>query len=152
MSLKVTIAAPFKHTRKEKLQKAEFIFYIAIEKKWMNRDQADLLIEKARGAGLLEYSGGVLRPTFDPSEVTVPLGFKPPSTILEEDEPAQELLGRIATNANLPLAGVAAEMNQIVEEEFDGKVRAEAAALLLAKKYNVPFEDLLERLTAAVRV
>ncbi len=150
MSLIATVAAPFKHTRKDKLQKAEFIFYIAIEKKWMNRDQADRLIERAKAAGLIDYSGGVLRPQFNPSEVAIPLGFKPTSAILEEDEPAQELLFRIASVAGRSPTDVAAEMNRIVETDFDGKLRAEAAAILLAKKYGVPFADLRERLTKAV--
>ncbi|MDI6719181.1 MAG: DUF2240 family protein [Methanomicrobiales archaeon] len=150
MSLIATVAAPFKHTRKDRLQKAEFIFYIAIEKKWMNRDQADRLIERAKAAGLIDYSGGVLRPLFDPSEVVIPLGFKPTSAVLEEDEPVQELILRIASAAGRSPTDVAAEMNRVVETDFDGKLRAESAVVLLAKKYGVPFADILERLTEAV--
>lgn len=150
MSLKVAIAAPFKHTKKDALQKAEFIFYIAIEKKWMNRDQVERLIERAKEERLVEYAGGVIRPLFDVGQVAIPLGFKPSSTILDEDDPAQVLLRRIADTTKRSTQDVAGEMNQLIREGFDGSLRIEAAAVLLAKKYRVPFDDLLDRLSARI--
>lgn len=150
MSLKIAIAAPFKHTKKDALQKAEFIFYIAIEKKWMNRDQVERLLERAKEERLIESSGGAIRPLFDVGQVTIPLGFKPSSTILDEDDPAQLLLQRIAAAAHRTHQDVAGEMNQLIREGFDGHLRAEAAAVLLAKKYRVPFDDLLDRLSARI--
>ncbi|RPJ53412.1 MAG: DUF2240 family protein [Methanobacteriota archaeon] len=150
MSLKVAIAAPFKHTKKDALQKAEFIFYIAIEKKWMNRDQVERLLERAKEERLVEYAGGVIRPLFDVGEITIPLGFKPASTILDEDDPTQVLLQRIAVTTHRTPQEVAGEMNQLIREGFDGSLRAEAAAVLLAKRYRVPFDDLLDRLTARI--
>jgi hypothetical protein len=150
MSLKTTIAAPFKHTRKEKMQKAEFIFYIAIEKKWMNRDQAELLLERARTTGLIQVSGGLLCPSFDIGEVSIPLGFKPTSAILEEDDPSTLLIKRVADATGRTPPQVAAEVTQLMQERFDSHIRIEAAVVLLAKQYHVPFSDLLDRLAAAM--
>ena len=47
MSVKIAVAAPFKHMHKERLQKSEFVFYIAIDRKWMNKEQANHLLERA---------------------------------------------------------------------------------------------------------
>ncbi|MDN7026160.1 DUF2240 family protein [Methanoculleus sp. FWC-SCC1] len=150
MSLRIAIAAPFKHMRKERLQKSEFIFYIAIDRKWMNKEQANQLLERAREAGLVEVSGGSVTPLYDVAEVTVPLGFKPESEILEEESPYEELIARIAAATGTPQNQVVAELNPIITDRFDGNLRVEAAVVLLAKKHNVPFEDKLDALTRSV--
>lgn len=150
MSLKVAVAAPFKHTRKESLSRAEFIFYLTIEKKWMNREQAEMFISRAGSAGFLDSSGGVLKPRFALNEVEVPLGFRPGSEILREEDPVQELIARIAAAIKAPPTQVAAEMNQIIKERFDGHLLPEAAIVLLAKKYDIPCDEFLPRLDQSV--
>jgi len=150
VSLPVTVAAPFKHTRKEKLQKSEFIFYLTIDRKWMSRDQANQLLEKAKAAGMVEVADGWVRPLLDLSAITVPVGFKPDSGIFESDGPSQVLIGRIAAARGVPPAEVAAEVNRVIREGFDGNLRLPAAAALVAKRYKVGFEDLRESLTVEV--
>jgi len=150
VSLKVAVAAPFRHMRKERLQKSEFIFYIAIDRKWMNKEQANQLLERARSSGLVEMDGGWITPLFDVAGVTIPLGFKPASGILEEEDPYEELIERIAAATGRAPHQIVAEMNPIISDHFDGNLRAEAAAVLLARKYSVPFEDKLDALTASV--
>jgi len=150
VSLPVTVAAPFKHTRKEKLQKSEFIFYLTIDRKWMSRDQANQLLEKAKAAGMVEVVDGWVRPLLDLSAITVPVGFKPDSGIFESDEPSQVLIGRIAAARGVPPAEVVAEVNRVIREGFDGNLRLPAAAALVARRYKVGFEDLRESLTVEV--
>jgi len=150
VSLPVTVAAPFKHTRKEKLQRSEFIFYLTIDRKWMSRDQANQLLERAKAAGMVEVADGWVRPLLDLSAITVPVGFKPDSGIFESDEPSQVLIGRIAAARGVPPAEVAAEVNRVIREGFDGNLRLPAAAALVAKRYKVGFEDLRESLTVEV--
>ncbi|HUK92583.1 MAG TPA: DUF2240 family protein [Methanomicrobiales archaeon] len=150
MSLPVTVAAPFKHTRKEKLQKSEFIFYLTIDRKWMSRDQANQLLEKAKAAGMVEVADGWVKPLLDLSAITVPVGFKPDSGIFESDEPSQVLIGRIAAARGVPPAEVVAEVNRVIREGFDGNLRLPAAAALVARRYKVGFEDLRESLTVEV--
>ena len=123
MSLAVTVAAPFKHTRKERLQKSEFIFYLTIDRKWMSRDQANQLLERAREAGLVEITDGWVRPLLDLSAVTVPVGFKPDSRIFESEEASQVLVGRIASARGVPPAEVVAEGNRVAREGFRGSSR-----------------------------
>jgi hypothetical protein len=146
VSLKVAVAAPFRHMRKERLQKTEFIFYIAIDRKWMNKDQANLLIERGCESGLLESSGGWIVPLFNIEEVTIPLGFKPGSDIFAEENPCDALIGRISAATGKKAQAVVGELNTLIADHFDGNLRVEAAAVILAKKYRVPYEDLLDPL------
>ena len=150
MSLSVTVAAPFKHTRKEKLQKSEFIFYLTIDRKWMSRDQANQLLERAKAAGMVEVADGWVRPLLDLSAITVPVGFKPDSRIFESDEASQVLVERIAEVRGVPPAEVVSEVNRVIREGFDGNLRLPAAAVIVAKRYKVGFDDLRERLTVEV--
>ena len=150
MTLPVTVAAPFKHTRKEKLQKSEFIFYLTIDRKWMSRDQANQLLERAKAAGMVEVADGWVRPLLDLSAITVPVGFKPDSRIFESDEASQVLVERIAEVRGVPPAEVVSEVNRVIREGFDGNLRLPAAAVIVAKRYKVGFDDLRERLTVEV--
>ena len=150
MTLPVTVAAPFKHTRKEKLQKSEFIFYLTIDRKWMSRDQANQLLERAKAAGMVEVADGWVRPLLDLSAITVPVGFKPDSRIFESDEASQVLVERIAEVRGVPPAEVVSEVNRVIREGFDGNLRLPAAAVIVAKRYKVGFDHLRERLTVEV--
>jgi hypothetical protein len=150
VSLPVTVAAPFKHTRKERLQKSEFIFYLTIDRKWMSRDQANQLLDRAQAAGLLEVAEGWVRPLLDLSAVTVPVGFRPDSRIFEGEEASQLLIGRIAAARNVPPAAVVAEVNRLIREGFDGNLRLPAAAVMVAAKFQVEYRDLLDRLIVEI--
>jgi hypothetical protein len=150
VSLPVTVAAPFKHTRKERLQRSEFIFYLTIDRKWMSRDQANQLLERAKAAGLVEVADGWVRPLLDLSGITVPVGFKPDSRIFESEEASQELVGRIASARQVPPAEVVAEVNRVIREGFDGNLRLPAATVIVAKRYQVDFRDLIDRLMVEV--
>jgi hypothetical protein len=150
VSLAVTVAAPFKHTRKERLQKSEFIFYLTIDRKWMSRDQANQVLERAKAAGMVEVAEGWVRPLFDLSSVTIPVGFKPDSRIFESEEASQILIGRIASLRGVPPAEVVAEVNRVAREDFDGNLLLPAAAAMVAKRYRVDFRDLLDRLMVEI--
>jgi hypothetical protein len=136
--------------RKERLQRSEFVFYIAIDRKWMNKEQANQLLERARSDGLVEVDGGAIRPLFDVAEVSIPLGFKPTSDVLVAESPYEEVIGRIVAATGKPPQEVIAELHQIATDHFDGNLRVEAAVVILAKKYGVAFEDKLAALERSV--
>jgi len=150
VSVKIAVAAPFKHMRKERLQRSEFVFYIAIDRKWMNKEQANQLLERARSDGLVEIDGGAIRPLFDVAEVSIPLGFKPTSNVLAAESPYEALIGRIVATTGKPPQEVVAELHKVATDHFDGNLRVEAAAVILAKKYGVAFEDKLPALEKSV--
>ncbi len=146
MSLHVTIAAPFRHTRKEHLKKNEIVYYLAFDRKWMTIEQANQVLARAVEDGLLVYEGDMIRPGFDISSIEIPLGFKPSSSIFERSDPYQELLNRIVKATGKELTVLVSEMNTLIRDGFDGNIRPEAAAVILASEYTVPFEDVLPAL------
>jgi hypothetical protein len=128
VTLRTTIAAPFKHTRKSGMRKNELVYYYALDRKWMSTEQA-----------------------FDLAGVTIPIGFKPGSSIFERNDPTQELIGRIAKAKNVEETAIVAEMNQVIKDGFDTHLLPPAALVILAKKYAVPFEDLRDALRQSLK-
>ena len=151
MTLRTTIAAPFRHTRKTGMRKNELVYYFALDRKWMSTDQANLLLRRGVEEGLLKQENGVYSVLFDPATVTIPVGFRPGSAIFEQNDPAQEMIGRIAKARGIPETDVVAEMNLLIKEQFDGNLLPPAALILIAKKYQVPFYDQLEPLLQGLK-
>ncbi|MCK9591072.1 MAG: DUF2240 family protein [Methanoregula sp.] len=151
MTIQTTVAAPFKHTRKPGMRKNELVYYYAFDRKWMSTEQANMLLQRAEEAGLLCLENGIFTPRFDLSGITIPVGFKPTSSIFERNDPSQELIGRIAQAKGIEETEVVSEMNRIIKEGFDGHLLPAAALVLLAKKYHVPFKDLREALIGSVK-
>lgn len=144
MTLRITIAAPFRHTRKTGMKKNELVYYYALDRKWMSTEQANQLLRRAEEDGLIRQENGQLVPAFDIAEITIPIGFKPTSAIFERSDPTQELISRIARTRHVEEMDVVAEMNRVIKSGFDTNLLPPAALVILAKKYQVPFEDMLE--------
>ncbi|PKG33223.1 DUF2240 family protein [Methanoregula sp.] len=151
MTLKTTIAAPFRHTRKSGMKKNELVYYYALDRKWMSTDQANQLLRRAEEDGLLKQENGMFLPAFDTAAVTIPVGFKPTSAIFERNDPMQELIGRIARARKVEETEIVAEMNKVIREGFETNLLPPAALVVLAKKYQVPCEDLRDPLRQALR-
>jgi hypothetical protein len=151
VTIKITIAAPFKHTRKTGMRKNELVYYYALDRKWMSTEQANMLLNRAEEDGLLAQQNGVLSPRFDINEIIIPIGFKPTSSVFERNDPIQEMIGRIAKARGMEETAVVSEMNRVIKEQFDGNLLPAAALVLLAKKYEVPFRDQRDALAGAVR-
>jgi hypothetical protein len=128
------------------MRKNELIYYYALDRKWMSTEQANQLLRRAEEDGLLRQENGVFSPLFDLTSIVIPIGFKPTSSIFERNDPIQNLIGRITSARKVEETVVVAEMNAIIKEKFDGNLLPPAALVLIAKKHNVPFEDLRESL------
>ena len=150
MTIQLTIAAPFRHTRKTGMRKNELIYYYALDRKWMSTEQANLLLRRAQEGGFLKEENGVFSPCFDIASIVIPIGFKPTSSIFEQNDPVQNLIGRVAAARNVAEMDVVAEMNSVIKEGFDGNLLPPAAIVLVAKKYSVPFDDLRESLSRSI--
>ena len=151
MTLRLTVAAPFKHTRKAGMRKNELVYYYALDRKWMSIEQANLLLKRAEEEGHLSLANGLYSPRFDIAGLTLPAGFKPTPGIFERHDPVQDLIGRIARVRSLEETDVVAEMNRIIKEHYDTHLLPPAALVLLAKSYDVPFDDLLDALKSAAK-
>jgi len=151
LTLQVTVAAPFKHTRKSGMRKNELVYYYALDRKWMSTDQANQILRRAEEEGLMSLENGMYAPRFDLAAITIPIGFKPTSAIFERNDPTQVLIGRIIKVTNLPETDIVAEMNRLIRDGFDNHLLPPAALVILAKKYGVPFEDLSDGLMQSVK-
>ena len=151
MTYKTAVAAPFRHTRKGAMKKNELVYYYAVDRKWMSKEQADVLLRRAEEDGLLRQDNGVFSPAFNIATITIPIGFKPTSAIFEQNDPSQELIARIARKKQVEDVEVVADKNRLIRERFDGNLLPPAALVLLAKEADVPFEDLSERLVQAMK-
>ncbi len=146
MTLKTTLAAPFYHSRAEKLGRSELIYYYSFDRRWMDRDQVDLLLRRGMDQGLIRTDGEFFYLLFDPSEVEIPIGYKPSSAIFEVADPVSQLIDRIASRSAQTQEEVASRMNEVIKDRFDGKLRPEAALVILAKEYETPYSDLVPQL------
>ena len=151
MTLRLTVAAPFRHTRKTGMRKNELVYYYALDRKWMSTEQANLLLKRAEEEGLLGLVNGLYSPRFDIAGLTIPVGFKPTSGIFERHDPVQDLIGRIAQARSIEETEVVAEMNRIIREQFDMHLLPPAALVLIARDHNIPFDDLLDALKGAAK-
>jgi hypothetical protein len=151
VTLQITVAAPFRNTRKTAMRKNELIYYYAFDRKWLSKDKAAELLDRATEEGLVTLDNGVYTIAFDPATVTIPLGFKPGSEIFERHDPAGTLIARIAQARGVPDTEIVSEMNRIIKEQFDGNLLPPAALAILAKRYAVPYDDLHEALIDLVR-
>jgi hypothetical protein len=133
------------------MRKNELVYYYALDRKWMSTEQANMLLIRAEEDGLLGQQNGVFAPRFDINEIIIPVGFKPTSSIFDRNDPSQELIGRIAQARGIQETAVVSEMNRIIKEQFDGNLLPAAALVVLARKYNVPFNDLRDALTGTVK-
>lgn len=133
------------------MKKNELVYYYALDRKWMSTEQAHLLIRRAEEDKLVKQENGVYTPLFEVSDVVIPIGFKPTSAIFEQHDPSQELIGRIARARNIEETEVVAEMNRLIRSGFDNNLLPQAALVLLAKEYKIPFDDLTDALFQSVR-
>ncbi|PKL65950.1 MAG: DUF2240 domain-containing protein [Methanomicrobiales archaeon HGW-Methanomicrobiales-3] len=150
MTFRITVAAPFRHTRKTGMRKNELVYYYALDRKWMSTEQANMLLRRAEEEKLIRQENGIFSPLFDISGITIPIGFKPTSAVFEQHDPSAELIARIAKAKNQDETEVVAEMNRIIRDRFDGNLLPVAALVLLAKKEEVSFEDLQDGLTRSL--
>jgi hypothetical protein len=151
VTLRLTIAAPFRHTRKNGMRKNELVYYYALDRKWMSTEQANQLLKRAEEEGLLGIENGLYSPRFDIAALTLPVGFRPGSGIFERHDAVEDLIGRIARVRSIEETDVVGEMNRIIRENFDTNLLPSAALVLLAKDHGVPFEDLLDALKVAAK-
>lgn len=150
MSLDVTVAAPFKQMHKGEMDRSQFVFFLALDRKWMNVDQANAVLRLAEAAGMVKVEDDVVSPLIDVSAIAIPLGFRPGPEVFDAPDPCNDLVERIAQVTAREPGDVVAEMNRVTDEEFDGKLRAGAAAVLLARRYGVEWIDLLPAIRKGV--
>ena len=141
MSLRVTVAAPFRRTGGGRVGENEFVVDLSLKRDWFTPDQAKRLVDIAVSEGLVDREDGDLVATFDPREVSVPEGFAPDESVLQQRSTFQRILDAV-TGTGVEKQEAVAAMNRL---QADLGVTIEAAGVLYARRQGVDVDDLAER-------
>ncbi|WP_435346151.1 DUF2240 family protein [Haloarchaeobius sp. HRN-SO-5] len=138
MSLRVTVAAPFRQRGKGELAENEFVVALSLDRDWFSPDQAKRLVDVATGEGLLEREESTLRPTFDPGDVTVPEDFVPGDDVLTTRSAFEQVLDDLVA-AGYEKHEAVGDINQL-----QGRlgVSIEAAALVYARREGLDVSEV----------
>lgn len=155
--LEITVAAPFRHTRISSLSQMKFIYYYTQDKKWMSLEQSKKVIKIAERAGLIsknESGDYVLSEKL--AETKIPTGFRPTDDIFTEVEaeiaeadPVEGVINEVAEKTGMDKKELVKEMQEI-KSHFDSLIYTEAAAIMLAKKYEIDIGRFRESLISKI--
>ncbi|MFC7116263.1 DUF2240 family protein [Natronoarchaeum sp. GCM10025703] len=138
MSLRITVAAPFRQKGAERLAENEFVVALSLDRDWFSPDQATRLVDVATGRGLLDRSDGHVEITFDPNEVAVPDGFVPDEEIIQQRSPFEQALSALEDEGIEKQAAVAG-INRL---QSDLGVTIETAAVVFGRRNGVDLSDV----------
>ncbi len=130
MSLRRTVATPFRQRGVEGLAESEFVVAISLDRDWFSPDQATRLVDVAVGEGLLARDGDALEPTFDPGAVEVPDDFVPDGAVVQERSPFEQVLDALVDGGADKQDAVGA-INRL---QADLALTIDAAAVLYAHR------------------
>jgi len=141
MSLEVAVAVPFRQRGVDRMGEGEFVVALSMDRDWFTPDQAQRLVDVAKGRGLLSETDGDLVAEFDPGGVAVPAEFVPDESILREQSTFERVLDALVAAGVEKQTAVAA----INERQRALDVTIEAAAVLYARERDVDVGEAAAR-------
>ncbi|EMA52052.1 DUF2240 family protein [Halococcus thailandensis] len=144
MSLRSAVAAPFTGRGEGELAESEFVVALSLDRDWFSPDQATRLADIAVGEGLLERTEGMLVPTFDPADATIPDGFVPDEELLRRRSAFEQVLDALVADG-IDKREAVAEINELQQ---DLAVTIEAAAVLYARRRDIDVSEAADRALA----
>lgn len=141
MSLRRTVATPFRQQGRDRMGESEFVVALSLDRDWFTPDQAKRLLDVAASEGLVTRSDGEVAVEFEADDVTVPDGFVPEESILQERSAFERLLDRIVDGGVEKQAAVAT-INKLQSELG---ITVEAAAVVYACRQGIDLGDEPER-------
>lgn len=137
MSLRTAVAAPFREEGSREMGESAFVVALSLDRDWFSPDQAKRLVDVAASEGLLRREDGRVEAQFDPQETTVPDGFRPDESILQERSTFERILGALVEAGEDKQSTVAA-VNGLQSELG---VTIEAAAVLYAHRRGIDVQE-----------
>jgi hypothetical protein len=141
MSLRVTVATPFRREGTDRVGENTFIVDLSLKRDWFTPDQAKRLVDIAVTEGLLRREGDQLVAAFDPRAVSVPEGFAPDEGVLQRRSTFERLLDAV-TGTGVEKQEAVAGINGLQSE---CGLTLEAAAVLYARQQGVDVRELVDR-------
>lgn len=147
MSLRTTVAAPFKWKGSRTLEESEIVVALSLDRNWFSPDQAKQVVSRAIERGLLERTGQGLVASFDVESVEIPDGFAPDDAVLAEASTFDRLLETIVAAGPEKRTAVAA-INRL---QRDLGLTIEAAAVVYARREGVDVTNCLDDVRETLR-
>jgi len=141
--LKRSIAVLFKRKGKEFLTEKEFVYSASMELRWFPPKDAQRLLDFGLSGGFLQRKNGNVFPTFDFSEMEVPIDFKPGKDMFEQANKRtadlfSDIVEKIVRTKSVPKKEVVSRVNK--KQEMLG-IDVEPAALLVASDYGLSVDN-----------
>lgn len=137
MSLRVTVAAPFKRSGERRMEESAFVVALSLDRDWFSPDQAKRLIDVAAGEGLLDRTDEGLEATFAVESTEIPEDFSPDERILAERSPFERALDTI-TAAGINKRTAVSRINRLQGELG---VTIEVAAVVFARREGIDVSE-----------
>lgn len=148
MSFRVVVAAPFRRKGRERVTESDFIVDLSLKRSWFTTAQAQRVVDIALSEGLVERADAdSLVAAFDPREVTIPEGFTPDESVVQQRSTFERALDAL-TEAGFEKQETVAGVNRL---QADLELTIEAAAVLYARRQGLDVESLAERALSDLR-
>lgn len=147
MSLRATVARPFRQNGTDSLPRSEFVVALTLEAEWFTPEEVEQLLAVAGEAELVEEHDDTVVATFDPGAVDVPDGFTPDASVLEQQTVFERTLESFVAAGHDKQSAV----GSINAVQADLGVTIEAAAVVAASRAGLEIDDLTPLARTAVR-
>ena len=148
--LRLCTAAFFRSRGKTVVTENEFLMGISMNMRWMPYSDAETLLSLILKKNLAENDGEYIRPKFDVGTVDVPVGYRPPATIISvpvmSTDPFQTLLAdvsKIGVDRKELLSRC-----RIIQKKMD--IEIEAAAMIVLKEMGVNISEYIDEMYRVV--
>ena len=142
MSLKKLVAFLFQTTGKERLNEKEIYMILSYKLGWLTPAAGRMAIQKALEKGLIKKDGEELLPNFDYKSIDIPFDFKFDEKMLEmEEDLYHKVIKMISEEKNIGEKKIKEEIDELAEKQ---DIYKEIAALVIAKKYGLKIDELIE--------
>ena len=148
MELRTAAAAFFRNKGKTVVTEKEFLMGVSMNMRWMPHGDAEKLLKAMIKDGTVVKEGEYIKPSFDVSEVDVPIGYRPSKDIIAggEEDIFQTLLG-LAADVMIDRKGFLAQCRTIQKKM---NVEIEVAALIVLRDRGVPVNGYSDKVRETV--
>ena len=142
MSLEKLIAFLFQTTGKDRLTEKEIYMILSFKLGWLTPAEGKKAIQKALEKNLIKKEGDEIIPNFDYRSIDIPFEFKFDSKMLEmEEDLYSKIVARVVKSKNIGEKKVREEIEELAEKN---DIYKEVAALVIAKRYGLDIDDLID--------
>ncbi|KAA0006588.1 MAG: DUF2240 family protein [Thermoplasmata archaeon] len=142
MSLEKLIAFLFQTTGKDRLTEKEIYMILSFKLGWLTPAEGKKAIQKALEKNLIKKEGDEIIPNFDYRSIDIPFEFKFDAKMLEmEEDLYSKIVARVVKSKNIGEKKVREEIEELAEKN---DIYKEVAALVIAKRYGLDIDDLID--------